>query len=148
MFSGWIKYFENGSSVSGSDNSNVSWRQTGLENLKAVSLVDVPGEMKIIGTGNFWQSDDLIVPVRIVGTFEGKKIKRRIQKQLTVLDRFIEINEVPNKSITLNIIQSNIDQKVSPSFIMIPTEWQSKWLTLEMDLSKNEYFWYISEDRI
>lgn len=139
---GWTKYFTDGTKIFCSDDSNISWRNTKLDALSKVSVQDGICNISISGTGDYWISDDFIVPVSRTGTFVGKRIYRRVEKFITDNDKFYSVEETGN---FYHLIFSSIEEQ---SMKPVPDTWKNQWLVLELDLSKKTFKHFLSKEKI
>jgi hypothetical protein len=157
IINGWVKQFSNLSSIIGCDahvdKGMVSWRKSSLENIVEVSLYHC-GPIGLIqahinGLGSFWQSDDLIAPMRLNSTVTGTRTVRRIQKQISETDNFIYVHQEQD-TLYLYVTTDQDQSKLDKSYTQIQTypDQIGMWLTAEIDIITNQLKWYISKAMI
>ncbi len=138
---GWIKHFGiSREPVIGSDelvdNKQVSWRGTPTY-LLGCTLQTSQVEVTISGLGYYWQSDDYIVPMSTSGTFQGKRVARRIMREIEPTDSRVYVRSTPG---TL-AIQFNSDAGTA----ILPSQ-HGLWLVAEIENEKT-CKWYFSSRR-
>lgn len=119
----WKKTFLDGTSVR--EEEQRSWRLSRDYGINSVELQDsdilnYPVKLHIIGLGDYWQSDDMIVTL---GEKKITRVARRIMKLIEPSEYFCEL-KVEADSITANFINPK------QSFMSLQ---QGKWLVLEVN---------------
>lgn len=138
----WIKTFTDNSELIGTDLAVdagiISWSKTPI-NLLSALLEHDNFIMKIVGLGNYWQSDSY------ESVYPGPKatlIQRRIEKQIETSDNFIHILQ------NANTLQVFFNTKVTGGqFITIANSWIGQWLIVEYDLKLQVARYYIRSKR-
>lgn len=149
---GWCKYFTDDTSYEGTDieveQRLKSWRNSRQDNIRAVLVSDeTVGRALLVGTGNFWQEDDLEVPMIFEGTVKGTRTARRIMKQIHEQDQCLVIatDESPDLT-TYSLVSWAIEVlPFNHQVIALESSDIGKWFVVELDLRKKRTIWYIKE---
>lgn len=150
----WVKLFETGKTVSGTDkdvNAGLaSWSQSRLDKMVGADLYhkDIHHDIHISvrGKGDYWQSDTLeaVFPFNL-----SRTVKRRIEKQINVEDAWFSIYQKDSTAVITFGTLSDTVHYTSPDIIKFcQKEDINKWLILEVDVCTYQIKYYISDNRI
>lgn len=147
QLNGWCKYLQDGTFIKGDDPSTeanqVSWTKTS-QDIKTLSVFHTNSKKHpligtITGPGEFWQSEDYIAQMNFLNSSRSIKIRRRIQRLISIQDKQLLVEVLPNK------VNCSFLSKDYPP---IPSNWYNKWLTIEIEIPTNTISWYLSDTKI
>jgi hypothetical protein len=154
---GWTKTLADGTKILGCDldvdAGRASWRKSQLDGMISAGVCECIQQGLITadlsGTGPFWQSDDLMAPMRLNATVMGVRTARRVEKQILPTDKFIYVLQEPT---TLDIFIEERETKSHEEHSYVRTditlEQVGQWVVAEIDLIHNQVKWYISKAMI
>lgn len=172
---GWKKYHTNGNVTDGCDYDvdagRVSWSRSPLDNIKAVDILSIGKDFNPVSAtiysahvGPFHQSDDYVVPILRSGTIEGRRVIRRIQRQLIEADYsfMVTYKDLVNTFIatTFNVKQDDLfiqifNEADAPTAIVNSSIYHTvhqgnigKWITVEIIEGSNNVEWYLSDTQL
>lgn len=141
---GWTKHYSDGTKYIGDDYKVaaklVSWRNSKNDDINAVDLKSFDKLLKIVGYGEYWQSDtyETIYP--------GSKsiiVKRRIMKKIENFDKFFREIKTQDKL----IVYFNNTDKGGGQFNFINFQDYNKWLVIEHSVTSNTLLSYIKDQK-
>jgi hypothetical protein len=148
---GWFKQLTNGTFIDGCDyavdRQQVSWSRTPTFIIYAQvydCITNLCGRIR--GLGEYWQSDDFIVPMKVNTTQSGKRQLRRIQRVLTPQDKFLYIKE-ESKLLEISV-EKELTNKPDCKIIVVEPGWYNKWLTIEINKPNQTLTWSIAPNKI
>jgi hypothetical protein len=142
----WTKYFSDGTKYIGDDiaiqKKEASWSKSRLSNFVGVDLCHDNYMIKIVGYGDYWQSDTYEIGVGINGSC---MVKRRIEKKINSHDTSFRYSCTPDKYFVSFFPGSDTHIGIpNPA----PQLWIDKWFILERDLQTKQTVFYIKDSQI
>lgn len=147
MTNGWIKFFVDGTTESGSDEKvqlkQASWSRGKLDSIIKTELSHDNFTICLRGQGNYWQSDDW--ETDILGN--SKILTRRLAKQIEIKDNYIYVR----KNSYQQEFAFSEDIPREPWLKMhtiITPELTHQWFVLELSLTTNLTTAFFSKEKI
>jgi len=140
MPAGWVKHFDDGTKEEGFDElvdaGKASWRKGRLAGIKSVSLTwEDKDYVAALGTGEYWQSDDLVAPFIPGKSVEGLYVTRRLQKKISLGDVGLYLSlELSDGKVDISLEKSDDPNCADrPSCLFeIRQKDVGRWLTVEL----------------
>lgn len=149
---GWTKWFKNGTTLNGLD-KNIpsglcSWRNSELSGMIGCSLNHDLLSLRIVGDGEYWQSDTLAAVMTPDTTVKPTWRQRRIEKKLGSSDRVITVKPRPNcLTVEVSTAKSNTFHLIDTTHSVTEAE-RGQWLIVEVDIPSSQFRWYLSKEKI
>jgi len=151
---GWIKSYKNNTQLIGSDTEvearRCSWSKSALDSMTSAYLQHSSIRIKIIGDGEYWQSDTLLAPFKSGEKVPSVYYERRIQKLISIDDKYLIVKKPTPYYMVLETSSSNLVKNLDNivDVLVFKSEEVGSWLVCELSLDPPSVRWYVSRERI
>jgi hypothetical protein len=147
---GWIKYISYDNIIIGYDDDvdrgTISWRKSSSNELMGAAIMHhITNNIlncTIIGKGEYWQSDDYIVPFIPNRSMSGKRIIRRISRLISRSDTGLAIDRINNQ---LSIL---VNKRNAVNTVILTEDHAGLWIVAEIDIVNGAVGWRFSKSPI
>ncbi len=151
MSNGWTKYFLDGTRYLGHDHiPNRTWRNSRQQGILKVDCFQDGHSISIVGSGDYWQSDDLVSVMSLNVDRPSKVVSRRVLKKIEPGDKLVQIISSSTSMDTRFMPTDEIPVTNSTSEYLLVQGMIGAWFVVQMDINNGKYTfrYYFSKEKI